>query len=102
MLLTDKVLTVTAYHYTHKQPWVWLSLFERGDINVVYVTTDKKQHDCYGKNCLKMELKLPLEEQVPYQDNINNDSPPKDKWGWDEEKSWLHVPAKYMTFIGVE
>ena len=94
------VMSVVVRHYTKHSLVLWLKLWERGHIEVIYTTSEwEKHHSAYGPNWIEFELKLELNKQVPYQMGLKT-SPP-DEWGWKEDKGWFHTPVSMMRITRI-
>lgn len=85
-------LSVVVRHYTKHSLAIWLELWSRGQIKVLYTTAEWNNHaNSYGSNWIEFELTLKLNKQVPYQMGLK--SSPANEWGWEEQKGWFHTPT---------
>jgi hypothetical protein len=86
------VLSVAVRHYTKHSLAVWLELWNRGEIKVLYTTAEWDEHQSsYGSNWIEFKSQIELKNQVPYQMDLK--TCPLDEWGWKEDKNWFHTPT---------
>lgn len=97
---SKSVMSVVVRHYTKHSLSLWLELWQRQKIKVVYTTAEwEDHHSHYGDKWIEFELKLQLNQQVPYQMGLQTS--PSDEWGMKEDKGWFHTPVNMMRIIRI-